>query len=65
MKTCTRCKTSKPLSDFSPNRSLKSKDGLSYQCKACKCEMAAAWRIRNRERRREYDAFRYYILKQT
>lgn len=64
MKTCSRCHIRKSESEFSPNRALKSRDGLSYQCKQCKREMAAEWRARNQDRRREYDAAYYQAHKE-
>lgn len=36
MKTCTRCKITKPYTDFS--KLVKAKDGHQYQCKVCKLE---------------------------
>ena len=34
MKTCTKCKSEKPLAEF--NKLSKSADGLQYHCKSCK-----------------------------
>lgn len=36
MKTCTRCKMTKPYTDFS--KLTKARDGYQYQCKECKLE---------------------------
>jgi hypothetical protein len=33
MKTCTKCKKDKPITDFSPNQ--RAKDKHSYRCKKC------------------------------
>lgn len=38
MKHCSHCKQSKPLTEFSRNRSCP--DGYAYQCKRCKNELA-------------------------
>ena len=37
MKTCSRCKTDKPFSDF--GKQAKSKDGYQYHCRQCKAEL--------------------------
>lgn len=54
MKTCTKCKTEKPVSEFS-NRT-KSRDGLEYRCKACSKIVSSDWQKDNPERSREADA---------
>jgi 5-methylcytosine-specific restriction endonuclease McrA len=41
MKTCTKCKISKPLDAFGKNKS--NKDGLQYRCKVCRIDDAAAY----------------------
>lgn len=45
MKTCTRCKASKALSDYSQHRAAR--DGLQSQCKACAAERAVIRRKGN------------------
>ena len=47
-KTCSRCKETKPVSEFNKNRS--SKDGLTFWCKGCKSESSRRYRETNRER---------------
>lgn len=48
MKTCSACKKSKPLTEFTKwNRA---KDGLSYQCKECRYTSNAKWRASNKEK---------------
>lgn len=50
-KWCSKCKTSKPVSEF--NKSKKEKDGLQYWCKDC---MRVVNRIHNRKPERiEYN----------
>lgn len=51
MKTCPKCKESKPLSDFS--RCKKASDGLQYRCKECVKEYM---RARHEARRDELNA---------
>ena len=41
-KTCTKCKETKPLTDFS--KMTGSKDGRNYKCNACNCETSRAVR---------------------
>lgn len=47
MKTCSKCKTEKPVTEFFNSR--ESPDGLSYWCKACNAERQRATRDRRRE----------------
>ncbi len=61
MKTCTRCKTVRPLDQFSKMASQK--DGLHYTCKTCTQSLNRSYRERNREKLRakrhaEYQADR-------
>lgn len=51
MKTCTRCKTEKPLFDFSPDKRLKS--GVQSCCKNCFAEMAQIKRAENPQPHRD------------
>ncbi len=47
MKTCTKCKETKPLDGFSKDKSRK--DGLSGQCKVCRKARNAKYYAKNRE----------------
>jgi hypothetical protein len=48
MKTCSKCKISKPLTEF--NKTKTNKDGLSYLCGECNRESSKAYRERNHKR---------------
>ena len=48
MKRCSKCQTTKTLSEF--NKTKTNKDGLSYLCKDCNRETAKAYRQRNHKR---------------
>ena len=48
MKTCTKCKTSKPLSEFCRNKN--SKDGLCLWCKSCQRISQDNWIENNRDK---------------
>jgi hypothetical protein len=51
MKTCSQCKTPKPLTAYS---TAKCKSGLRARCKACECVVQEAYRQKLKaERRRE------------
>ena len=50
-KTCTKCKETKPTSEFYKNR--KSKDGLVYYCKMCACEYRRKYYEANKEKLKE------------
>ena len=52
MKTCSKCKEEKPFSEFHKNRSTK--DGLCFQCKTCKIEVAKSHYEKNKDHFREY-----------
>jgi len=41
LKTCSRCKLTRPVSEFTKNRSKK--DGLSCECRSCKAESQARY----------------------
>lgn len=48
MKTCSRCKAEKPISEFFAHK--QKKDGLGYWCKACQYEKRNAWGKKNKEK---------------
>jgi Recombination endonuclease VII len=48
VKTCTRCKTAKPLDDF--HRHAKAKDGHQAYCKGCAQRYVREWEAANAER---------------
>lgn len=54
MKTCAKCKTIKPKSDFSKSKALR--DGLQSSCKECQNNYYAANADRIRERNRKHYA---------
>lgn len=56
-KTCTKCKETKPVSEFHKRRD--SKDGLVYRCKSCASAARARYREENREKIRERDKAYY------
>lgn len=45
VKTCTRCKETKPFNDFSPRKSAK--DGYRSNCKECDSEYTKNYRVNN------------------
>lgn len=47
-KACRRCETTKPVSEFSPNRVIK--DGYSTYCRPCAVDRQREWSNANRER---------------
>lgn len=53
-KTCTRCRQTKGVGEFSKDQSKS--DGLRPDCKTCRREYDARYYEENRERRREYNA---------
>jgi hypothetical protein len=57
MKTCSRCKLEKPITDF--NRQGDTKDGLTYKCKPCAAETTKQWAEKNRDHVRRYNNARY------
>jgi hypothetical protein len=56
MKTCSRCKLSKPESEFYAER--RAKDGLASHCKKCHCVRTDAYRRSHLERMRELNRVR-------
>ena len=48
LKTCTKCGATKPATDFSSDKRVRS--GLEAQCKDCVAEANRAWRAANKER---------------
>ena len=53
MKKCTVCKESKPYTEY--HRLKISSDGFGYRCKPCDTLARAAYRERNKDRRRRLD----------
>lgn len=47
MKTCSKCKESKPVTEF--NKCKSNKDGLAYACKTCKREIDRIYRQKNKD----------------
>ena len=62
-KTCTICKTEKPISEF--HKKVASKDGLQHKCKACCTKLAADYRQANKESIGKYQAIYYQINKES
>jgi hypothetical protein len=54
VKTCTLCKTEKPIADFF--KAAREKDGLQHRCKACDAKTGAAYRAANAEKDRQRHA---------
>jgi hypothetical protein len=48
MKTCTRCNTEKPETEFA--KKANSKDGLRPECKSCQKSDNQSWYTKNREK---------------
>jgi hypothetical protein len=57
MKTCTKCKEEKPLTEFYKSRNLK--DGYRYQCKVCVEEYVRRYKIKNADKVKKWQA-EYY-----
>lgn len=57
-KTCPKCKTFKPLSEFYRNR--RSKDGRAHYCKPCSHNRVREWRKENPEKSKAADR-RWYV----
>ena len=53
MKTCTKCKTQKPISEF--GRDKRGRGGLRAICKVCKREEFSAHRAKNKDKYNEYN----------
>lgn len=51
MKTCTKCKVTKALNEFSFR--TRAGDGKDYQCKACRAAYGKEWRIKNADKHRD------------
>jgi hypothetical protein len=47
MKTCLKCKTTKPLIEF--NKTKSNKDGLSFYCKVCNRKTSRQYREKNKD----------------
>ena len=54
MKTCSKCRVEKPVSEF--HRSKSAKDGLAYYCKACNSARVMEHRAKNMDAYREYQS---------
>lgn len=54
MKTCTKCQTTKPLSEFFHDR--RKAEGRMARCRSCRRDDRRAWRIRNPD----HDKRRYW-----
>lgn len=52
-KTCTKCSTTKPTTDFS--KDVSRKDGLTCRCKSCDSVAKRKWNAENKEHKTEYD----------
>jgi len=52
MKTCKKCNNTKPIDQFYKNHRLK--DGLTTTCKKCLNEKTRQYRIKNRDKLKEY-----------
>ena len=48
MKTCCRCKQSKPISEY--RKCSRSRDGLWYRCNHCQMEYQRAWKANNQDK---------------
>ena len=57
MKTCTKCKETKPTTEF--NKDKRNKDGLVNSCKACQKAYQKAYYEANREKRKASDKAYY------
>lgn len=51
-KECTKCNKISPLSGFSANHTTT--DKLSSQCKKCASERSKEWRLKNKDKHRQY-----------
>lgn len=58
MKTCTKCKQSKPLSEFWLDRSKK--NGHMARCRTCKTVDLVTWRKANPEKQKNDNKKRYW-----
>lgn len=54
MKTCNKCQKSLPHDEF--RKLSKSRDGLSYDCRACGVEYQKKWRDKNPNKAKSYTA---------
>lgn len=67
MKTCTKCKETKPEEDFHFHNYVR-KDGSRGRrpdCIACCLERYNQWKIKNRQKRRESSKKYYYKRKES
>jgi len=70
MKTCSRCRKERALSEFWISRKGRTRDGYAPYCKECKRAADRAWWARNKERgsvrnRKRYEANREYYIAQS
>ena len=56
-KACSKCGQTKTINDF--YKEPRSKDGFVSKCKACSNEISRIYKLRNREKLREYQKRRY------
>jgi hypothetical protein len=54
MKTCKKCNTPKPLTEF--GKKPRNKDGLAGQCKECIKAVKDEWQRKNRDKGKQYAA---------
>ena len=65
-KTCTKCQTEKPLSDFGTYKNQKYREGkLKAVCKQCSNLIHKEWVKKNREKFNKYQADYYHKRKQV
>lgn len=62
MKCCSKCKETKPFTEFNKNKSKK--DGLQAHCKSCCKAARKAWYEANKERKAAIDKARYDSIKE-
>jgi hypothetical protein len=60
MKKCTKCKTTKPFSDFGKDK--RTKDNLNRNCKKCATAYSIDWWKRNKDKKRNYNYLREYNI---
>ena len=60
MKTCSKCKESKDLNEFPPNKSQK--DGLNRLCRECYNNYSSEWYSKNKDLHKNRVAKRKYKL---
>jgi hypothetical protein len=63
MKQCTKCGQTRQLDHFT--KDARTRDGLTVWCKSCRKNSVAEWRLKNPEKKREYDREWYQKTKPT